>query len=91
MASESTPKIHDYVAAELVECTPSTDAEVALQASQAPEGASPTLRAAAATVEQTGCDPPPVAASHYPAACPPAPLTPHSRISMPEVYPWPPA
>lgn len=55
---ERSGKIVDLVEAQLVECAPEPDVlstDVSLQL----DAPSPTQKAAAATIEQTGADPPP--------------------------------
>lgn len=52
--------IGDVVYAELVDCTPPAAPEPDLCAQPTETVHSPTEKAAAATIEQTGADPPPV-------------------------------
>jgi hypothetical protein len=55
-ADESPVTVQDLVVAELVDCTPPPAPETPVPAS--PES-SPTQKAAEATIESTGADPPP--------------------------------
>ena len=62
MATEGTSKIGDTPpVAQLVDCTP-TEPEVLSVDVSAVQEASPIQRAAEATIEQTGADPPPAGA-----------------------------
>lgn len=58
MPEESGIGIGDLVVAQLIECQPEP-ALVAVPVPDPPDGASPTQRAAQATIGQTGADPPP--------------------------------
>lgn len=60
MAEESGCKIGDLPPiAELVDCTPAAPEVLSVDVSAVPLEASPVQKAAAATIEQTGADPPP--------------------------------
>lgn len=61
-AIEGGGKIGDYVEAQLVECAPDAAEVLSADVSAQADVPSPTEKAAAATIEQTGADPPPEAA-----------------------------
>ena len=62
MASETDLTIGDYVVAEMVDCAPQAPEPQAAAPIPDPPCASAAERAAEATVEQTGADPPPAEA-----------------------------
>jgi len=59
MATEGGGKILDIVEAQMVDCAPNEPVVLSVNVSAPPDHATPVVQAMAATIEQTGADPPP--------------------------------